>query len=327
MIQILVGVLLARANYDVHEGLPKLPTFDDYRIASIYKGPHRPIDMKQLEKDIDYPAKRNIQYSTSRKVNFAGSWVLSSASCGTSCQRMVGYDARTGRYALLDQMIRFNYLSNEDIGKTSDFRAGSSLLVVHGGLFLAENCIPFGDHYYSFDGKSFHHLYSVLNQPPSMKARKALRRCWTYNNPISRTLTGNSGTHTFSMHLAQKFVTQTDQDWDHSIDGHPVTVTTKRKASFLSMFEVAVDGRPWQIPSSLWRDCVSPNFGVWPRSRDRADTAFVSASLSADGKTLKLQMDCGYDYSACVVTWTLNSNGKHTRTTEGAFEHAEMADR
>lgn|GEM_PF-4977913 len=76
--------------------------------------------------------------------------------------------------------------------------------------------------------------------------------------------------------------------------------------SELSNLKVTVDGKRWPVARSLYDDLLNPDFGK----------EYEHASISRDGKTLRVSMEGADGAAGYKTTWTFRQGGKTKRTIE-----------
>ena len=115
----------------------KLPTFSDYPIKTIYKGPFAKVNLKS-----DPSAKMfrtNLRNAVSNGINYAGHYSIAIWGCGTECQQYAIVNVKTG-----DVIFPKDRASMTTEGMI--FRADSKLLILDpitkGTVEYYENDLP-----------------------------------------------------------------------------------------------------------------------------------------------------------------------------------------
>lgn len=155
----------------------------------------------------------------------------------------------------------------------------------------------------------------------SKRFRAGPWRVEVYNPPAEVLLKGKKGRHEFSLKMSKWYFkldnrrTSVNAKGELCLDGIAAYGTgwdasdefsRERLREFagteLKSFQVWIDGREIVVPPDLWKGCFQPHLG------------HVTASLSADGRQLRIKMggsDAGASYG---VEWLIRTDGKHKRT-------------
>lgn len=132
----------------------KTPRFENYPAAKIYKSKIASLKLK----DDDELWRDRFQWAIdNQKVNFAGHYVVTTWSCGSTCLLGAVIDAKTGRVFWWDVEL------NWDAEKPVEYRSDSGLIILSG--CRRDNT---GKHYFKIKNGRFVHLRSVLSKkrPP-----------------------------------------------------------------------------------------------------------------------------------------------------------------
>lgn len=109
----------------------RLPTFESYRVAEIFKGAKAPLVLRRHE-----AFSTRLKEVYARKPNFAGHYVLGDWGCGAPCRSVAIIDARTGR--VVDSITVSAWAGSESfpcsIDNPMEFRLNSRLLIVYGSV-------------------------------------------------------------------------------------------------------------------------------------------------------------------------------------------------
>ena len=151
---------------------PRLPRFEGYRVAELYRGsvlPPRFGDLSQYSgADLRCFSGDPEDYAK-ELVNFAGHFVIESCTCGSGCHYLFMWDAATGRfYRITGAPINTGPFdvgtSNPVSYKGEEFHVDSSLLVIDGCVGETCNC---GTRYYRWNGRAFDLLARRASRLPS----------------------------------------------------------------------------------------------------------------------------------------------------------------
>ena len=311
--------------------IKNLPKFTDYPTGPVYIGANKPLDFFRIRRAygsgtnddtlLDRRLSRwNVTTSAKQRVNFASHFAFAIGTCGTDCETLTIYDAKTGMiypWLVESHPTRWD-LDNFDF--PVDCSPTSSLAVFHGLLLDSAHPVSiFGDHYYSFSHHRFRHICSVLMVPPTRTEERLLGTCIVYKNPLRRVLVGQDGGHTFKVSVTRSPL-QRGIKMPHSSGPGGISLDLSKGYSRLTRFEVVVDGNIWRLPDDIWKDCICPNLGIWPRGTKPASNLFY-ANISKDGTLLKITMYCGYGSERYKVLWSVTRPGLCERTVTDFTDH------
>ena len=133
-----------------------LPTFDQFRVAEIYRG--RPANVR-LGGHPDAKKFRTVLREGARTgPNFAGHYTVVTFGCGTACQRLMIVDAKSGSVFFPPQTQPNSYFMVTDESPPFQFRVDSELLILTGAPMDKENE---GVYYYRWTGQALRQLAYV----------------------------------------------------------------------------------------------------------------------------------------------------------------------
>ena len=142
----------------------------------------------------------------------------------------------------------------------------------------------------------------------------------TYN-PDSRTIKWSNDNHSVTVNLSKRTFQAAGRQISQRADGfylidgkRPIGIASMRlPREELASFDVQVDGKRWEVPAQLWRDCYEPNLGKVPGNSTRPEISYIQTELSKDGQGLKVKMLGSDGAGAYTVTWNLREDGRHSR--------------
>lgn len=131
------------------------PTFAKYS-AKVQKTTAKSVNLKS-HKDARM-FRTNLRNSFKEGVNFAGSFILSSWGCGTSCLQTAIIDGKTGNvfFPKILQGSSFGFGELSDKEESLEFKKNSRLLIINGYIATGNEDKPskYGIWYYEWTGKN-----------------------------------------------------------------------------------------------------------------------------------------------------------------------------
>ncbi len=139
------------------------PRFEDYRVATVYKGPVKPMHVADPSRYGGAEARcirgEAPEGYVPGPVNFAGHFVIEACTCGSGCHSLYIWDAITGRFYGFFPSTPIDVGPYEAGGASppllyrgEEFRADSSLLILEGCF---EDTCDCARRYYQWDGAKF----------------------------------------------------------------------------------------------------------------------------------------------------------------------------
>ena len=130
--------------------------FEDYTVASSFKGKPKPVDLSSHRKAGLY--RTVLRQQAAQGPNFAGHYTIAIWGVGTSTQAFAIVDALTGSVYFSDELPFVSWADWWEGEYGLKYRLDSNLLIVYGRRREQD---PKGIFYYRWDGKSLRHLKSV----------------------------------------------------------------------------------------------------------------------------------------------------------------------
>jgi hypothetical protein len=132
----------------------KVPRFKDYPVAKTYWGK---IPKLKLTSD-DEPWRDRFQWAIeNQKVNFAGHYIVTDWSCGSTCVLGAAINAQTGKISWWK--VRLNY----DVEAPVSYRRNSRLIILS-GCRGDDADYKTGTHFFKIQNGKFVHLKSVASK-------------------------------------------------------------------------------------------------------------------------------------------------------------------
>lgn len=145
------AVLLICADQNIF-AQKRTPRFEDYPITAIYKG--RIAKPRLGKREIELYEDRFKWTVENQTVNFAGRYIVTTWSCGSTCLFGTVLDAKTGKPSWWK--VRLNY----SVAKPVEYRLNSSLIILSGCRGDNDD-EKTGTHYFRLKSGRFVHLKSV----------------------------------------------------------------------------------------------------------------------------------------------------------------------
>jgi len=176
----IAGLLVALCVDAQAQGRKRVPKFEDYPAADVFRGKSAaPILETQEQKDGATYYKAVAEYGT----NFAGQYAVVILTCGSACTMVDFLDTKTGRI-LPGTFSNSGWQQFHDAFRDIEFRRDSRLIVFAGGI---DKKRPVGWHFYLFDNGKLKKLHTIVTRGDF---RKPLAQ-WMYSQ---RSKAGSTGT-------------------------------------------------------------------------------------------------------------------------------------
>lgn len=174
-----VVLLLAEVTTQQLARSANSPSFGDYRVSKIYRGPVMPPLFGSLEQYHGTDRRcfdGDLVEYTKEAVNFAGHYVIDACSCGTGCHYLYMWDALTGKVFLKFPSMPIDIgpfglgvLASPVEYRGEEYRLDSSLLIVEGCIEETCDC---SRRYYKWSGSEFKLIERERTRVPPRCASK-----------------------------------------------------------------------------------------------------------------------------------------------------------